>query len=335
MDEDAQKLGKSRSVLICGGAGYIGSHMARMLAEGGHKVTVFDNLSTGHRQAAQWGDFVYGDLRNPESLDALFREREFDAVFHFSALIVVPESVRAPMKYYDNNVAGTFNLLKAMRNAGINRFVFSSTAAVYGNPVQDRINEAHPLAPLNPYGRSKLMVEEMLGDLALAHDFRSVSFRYFNAAGAHPDARIGEAHQPESHLIPNILTSVLDGGASLRVFGDRFPTSDGTCVRDYVHVLDLCSAHMEALEHMDEEGGAHVFNLGNGEGFTVLDVVRAAEEVIGREIPYVVEPAREGDSPALVADSSLAMRTLGWKPEYGDLREIIETAWRWHREKKY
>jgi len=324
-----------RSILICGGAGYIGSHMARMLAESGHKVTVFDNLSTGHREALQWGDFVYGDLRNPDTLTMLFHERKFDAVFHFSALIVVPESVRSPMKYYDNNVAGTCNLLKAMREAGVNRFVFSSTAAVYGNPVQEKINEAHPLAPLNPYGRSKLMVEEMLDDLAEAGDFRSVSFRYFNAAGAHPDGLIGEAHDPETHLIPNILISRLAGGASLKVFGDRFPTRDGSCVRDYIHILDICSAHMAALGFMDDNLGANVFNLGNGQGFTVLEVIRAAEEVIGREIPYVVESAREGDSPALVADSSLAARTLGWTPQYADLREIIETAWRWHKDKKF
>ncbi len=324
-----------KNILVCGGAGYIGSHMCRMLAEAGHGLTVFDNLSTGHEEALKWGTFVRGDLRSPQDLDALFKERAFDAVFHFSALIVVPDSVRDPASYYDNNVVGTFNLLRAMRRAGVNKFVFSSTAAVYGDPVQELINERHPTAPLNPYGRSKLMVEEMLADLAAAHGFTSVSFRYFNAAGAHPDASIGEAHDPETHLIPNLLAPLSAGKGAARVFGDDFPTRDGTCVRDYIHVQDLCAAHTAALKRLDKERGAEIFNLGNGQGFTVLDVIRAAEEATGKSIPYTVEGRRPGDSPSLVADSALAAETLGWKPKYADLREIIETAWRWQKDRKY
>lgn len=325
----------SKSILVCGGAGYIGSHMTRMLAEQGHEVCVFDNLSTGHQEALQWGEFIQGDLRNSMDLERAFSFRRFDVVFHFSALIVVPESVQYPERYYDNNVSGTCNLLLAMHNAGVNRFVFSSTAAVYGNPVQELINEQHPIAPLNPYGRSKRMVEEILADFARAGDFRSVAFRYFNAAGAHPDARIGEAHDPESHLIPNILISLLQGGASLNVFGDTYATPDGTCLRDYIHVQDLCQAHLKAIDHMDSTEGADVFNLGNGAGFSVLDVIKAAEDVTGKKISYTVEPPRAGDSAALVADSSKAREVLGWIPAFTDLRELIETAWRWHQDKKY
>ncbi len=325
----------SKSILVCGGAGYIGSHMTRMLAEQGYTVSVFDNLSTGHKEALQWGEFIQGDLRNPADLERAFSTRKFDVVFHFSALIVVPESVQHPDRYYDNNVSGTCNLLLAMQKAEVNRFVFSSTAAVYGNPVQERIDESHPIAPLNPYGRSKRMVEEILADFAHAEDFRSVAFRYFNAAGAHPDARIGEAHDPESHLIPNILISLLKGGASLKVFGDSYATPDGTCLRDYIHVQDLCSAHLAAIDHMDGSLGADVFNLGNGSGFSVLDVIRAAEAVTGKSISYTIEPPRAGDSASLVANSEKARRVLGWQPEYSDLGELIETAWKWHQDKKY
>ncbi len=325
----------AKSILVCGGAGYIGSHMTRMLAEQGHAVTVFDNLSTGHRDALQWGEFIQGDLRNPADLEKAFSGKIYDVVFHFSALIIVPESVQYPDRYYDNNVSGTCNLLLAMQRAGVNRFVFSSTAAVYGNPVQELIDESHPIAPLNPYGRSKRMVEEMLADFAQAGDFRSVTFRYFNAAGAHPDGRIGEAHNPETHLIPNILISLLQGGASLKVFGDQYATPDGTCLRDYIHIQDLCSAHLAAIDHMDASPGAAVFNLGNGAGFSVLDVIRAAENVTGKSIAYTVEPPRAGDSASLVANSTKARRVLGWNPIYTDLGELIETAWKWHLDKKY
>ena len=319
------------SLLVCGGAGYIGSHMTRMIAEAGYDVTVFDNLSTGHAEALKWGKFVQGDLRNPEDLEKLFAENSFDAVFHFSGLIVVSESVEKPFEYYDNNVTGTLNLLQAMRKHNVNKFVFSSTAAVYGEPVMDMITEEHPLKPLNPYGRTKLQVEEILQDYAVAYGLDSVCFRYFNAAGAHPDSTIGEAHSPETHLIPNILLSCIDEGRRLKIFGSDYPTPDGTCVRDYIHILDLCDAHLKAIGFMDNNKGAHSFNLGNGKGFSILDVIKSSSEVIGREIQFDYEPARAGDSPRLVADSSKAAEMLKWNPQYADLREIIETAYRWHK----
>ncbi|WP_320169624.1 UDP-glucose 4-epimerase GalE [Maridesulfovibrio sp.] len=323
------------SLLVCGGAGYIGSHMARMIAEAGHQVTVFDNLSTGHSEALKWGRFIKGDLRNPEDIERAFDGSSYDAVFHFSALIVVSESVEKPFDYYDNNVTGTMNLLQAMRRHSVNSFVFSSTAAVYGDPVMDMISEEHPLAPLNPYGRSKLFIEQILQDYATAYGLNSVRFRYFNAAGAHPDGTIGEAHNPETHLIPNILLSSIDQGRRLKIFGQDYPTPDGTCVRDYIHIQDLCSAHLAAVDYMSRNNGTHCFNLGNGQGFSILEVIDAASEVIGRKIQYDFEPARAGDSPRLVADSSRALKELGWKPAYADLREIIETAYRWHKSPAY
>ncbi|ACS80093.1 UDP-glucose 4-epimerase GalE [Maridesulfovibrio salexigens] len=328
-------MGNKLSLLVCGGAGYIGSHMTRMIAEAGHDVTVFDNLSTGHAEALKWGKFVQGDLRNPEDLAKLFAENSFDAVFHFSGLIVVSESVEKPFEYYDNNVTGTLNLLQAMRKHGVNKFVFSSTAAVYGEPVMEMITEDHPLKPLNPYGRTKLQVEEILQDYAVAYGLNSVCFRYFNAAGAHPDSTIGEAHSPETHLIPNILLSCIDEGRRLKIFGSDYPTPDGTCVRDYIHILDLCDAHLKAIGFMDSNKGAHSFNLGNGKGFSILDVIKSSSEVIGREIQFDYEPARAGDSPRLVADSSKAAKTLNWTPQYADLRDIIETAYRWHKNPAY
>lgn len=323
--------GKKLSLLVCGGAGYIGSHMARMLNDYGHEVTVFDNLSTGYSKALKWGEFIKGDLRKPEDLDRALKSKKFDAVFHFSGLIVVSDSVKHPFQYYDNNVTGTLNLLQAMRNHGVNKFVFSSSAAVYGEPIMDLITEDHPLAPLNPYGKTKLYVEEILADYATAYDFNSVSFRYFNAAGAHPDASIGEAHRPETHLIPNILLSSLDQGLKLKIYGNSYPTPDGTCVRDYIHIQDLCEAHLAAINFLDTATGSHTFNLGNGNGFSVLDVINAAGDVIGKKIPYEFEAKRDGDSPRLVADSSKAHKLLNWTPKYNDLREIIETAYRWHK----
>jgi UDP-glucose 4-epimerase len=322
---------KKLSLLVCGGAGYIGSHMARMIAEAGHEVTVFDNLSTGHKEALKWGRFIKGDLRNPQDLENAFKNSSYDAVFHFSALIVVSESVAKPFEYYDNNVTGTLNLLQAMRKHGVNRFVFSSTAAVYGDPVMDMITEEHPLAPLNPYGKSKLYIEEILKDYAVAYGMDSVRFRYFNAAGAHPDGLIGEAHNPETHLIPNILLSSLDQKRRLKIFGNDYPTPDGTCVRDYIHIQDLCTAHLAAVEFMAENKGSHCFNLGNGKGFSILEVIEAAGEVMGQKIEFDYEEARAGDSPLLVADSSKASKILKWTPSYTDLREIIETAYRWHK----
>lgn len=317
-------------VLVCGGAGYVGSHACLALARAGHEVTVLDNLFAGHREAVRWGPLVEADILRPETLDAGFA-RKVDAVMHFCARSLVGESVTDPVAYYQNNVAGTLNLLEAMRRHGVDRLVFSSTAAVFGNPVSDVIDEEHPKDPINPYGASKLMVERILADAAAAYGLRSVALRYFNAAGAAADEGIGESHEPETHLIPNALKAAAGAGAGLKVFGNDYPTRDGTCVRDYVHVLDLADAHLRALDWMDREPGAHRFNLGNGNGFSVLEVIEAARRVTGHDIPYEIAPRRAGDPPVLVASSALAREKLGWTPKYDRIEPIIETAWAWHR----
>lgn len=324
----------SPHVLVCGGAGYVGAHAAYALARRGVRVSVLDNLSTGHRQALRWGRWIDADLLDPASLDAAFAE-PVDAVMHFCARSLVGESVAEPYDYYLNNVAGSLNLLRAMRAHGVGRLVFSSSAAVFGRPRAPRIDEDHPTAPINPYGASKLMVERILADAARAYGLRSVSLRYFNAAGAASEAGIGESHTPETHLIPNVLRAALGQGAPLRVFGDDYDTADGTCVRDYVHVLDLADAHVRALDWMGANAGAHCFNLGNGTGFSVLEIVRAAQRVTGREIAYEVAPRREGDPAVLVASSAAARERLGWTPRHGAIEDIIDSAWRWHRAPAY
>lgn len=322
-------------VLVCGGAGYIGAHMAKRLAIAGHDVTVFDNLSTGHRAAVRWGELIEGDLLDTDALQGLFARRKFDGVMHFCAMSQVGESVREPYTYYRNNVLGSLNLLEAMRQAEVDRLVFSSTAAVYGQPMGDLLDETHPTAPINPYGASKLMVERMLQDAAQAHGLRSVVLRYFNAAGADPDGEIGESHTPETHLIPNVLRNALGLGGGLQVYGNDYATRDGTCVRDYVHVADLADAHLLALRHLDRYPGAHHFNLGSGVGCTVMEIIEAAREVTGRAIEFALAPRRPGDPPTLVADATRATQILGWQPRFADARSIIETAWQWHRAPLY
>jgi len=317
-------------VLVCGGAGYIGAHMVRHLAINGHEVTVLDNFSTGHRAAIKWGKAVEADLLDAGGLDKVFADEKFDAVMHFCAHSLVGESVRDPYRYFSNNVTGTLNLLHAMRRNGVDRLVFSSTAAVFGNPCEDFIDENHPKEPINPYGNSKRMVEIILADAAAAYGLRSVALRYFNAAGAAEDGSLGESHSPETHLIPNILLAALGKNAGLKVFGDDYPTRDGTCIRDYVHVDDLADAHARALEFMAANAGAHCFNLGNGTGFSVLEIIAAARKVTGRAIDYQVAPRREGDPAVLVAKSELAAARLGWRQSYNDIERIIASAWRWH-----
>ena len=328
-------MNATRHILVCGGAGYIGSHMARWLALRGSRVTVLDDLSTGHREAVQWGELIEADLLDPESLERAFSGRRFDAVMHFCARSLVGESVAEPYAYYANNVTGTLNLLDAMRRHGVTRLVFSSTAAVFGQPVADRIDEDHPRQPINPYGASKLMVERILADAASAYGLRSVALRYFNAAGASADASIGESHQPETHLIPNVLRAALGTGPALKVFGDDYPTPDGTCVRDYVHVDDLAQAHELALGYLDANPGAHAFNLGNGQGFSVREVIAAAAAVSGRPIAHAIEPRRPGDPSVLVASSAKARGQLGWKPVHTRLEPIIESALHWHQGQRF
>ncbi|MCW0386582.1 UDP-glucose 4-epimerase [Xanthomonas sacchari] len=324
------------TVLVCGGAGYIGSHMVRLLQAQGEEVVVFDNLSTGHACALPGGvELVNGDLLDSGALASVFERFNFDAVVHFAAYSQVGESMSAPYKYYSNNVVGTLNLLDAMRSASVKRIVFSSTAAVYGNPLHSPIDEGHPTAPINPYGASKLMVERILADGAVAYGLRSVSLRYFNAAGAETSGCIGESHEPETHLIPNILKAALGNGARLKIFGQDYPTPDGTCVRDYVHVLDLGVAHLQALSFLQSHSGAHVFNLGNGSGFSVKEVLDAALRVTGRSIPFDAAPRRAGDPPMLVASSDRARAELGWEPQHSALDGIIADAWRWHQRASY
>ncbi|MCX7893537.1 MAG: UDP-glucose 4-epimerase GalE [Burkholderiales bacterium] len=319
------------NVLVVGGAGYIGSHMVKMLAARGHAVVTLDNFSTGHRDAVVAGRVVEADLADRAALDALFASGRFDAVMHFASFIQVGESVREPAKYYRNNFANTLNLLDAMVAAGVTRFVFSSSAAVFGEPERVPIDEAHPKRPINPYGRTKLMVEEALADYDAAYGLRSVSLRYFNAAGADPQGAIGERHDPETHLVPLVLQAASGRRPSVAVFGDDYDTPDGTCVRDYIHVVDLCDAHLLALDWMAAHGSSGAFNLGNGQGFSVREVIDTARRVTGRPIAVVASPRREGDPARLVADATLARRELGWNPRFAALDTIVAHAWAWER----
>lgn len=317
------------NILVFGGAGYIGSHMVRELLEKGHDPLVFDNLSTGHNWAVPNGRLIRGELSDLRLLSTVLAEKRFDAVMHFASSIQVGESVANPLKYYENNVANTVNLLRAMEEAQVRNFVFSSTAAVYGTPETVPISEDAPLRPENPYGRSKLMVEEILADCERAWGLKSAWLRYFNAAGAHPDGGIGEAHEPESHLIPLILQVALGKRDAISINGDDYDTPDGTCIRDYIHVCDLASAHTLALEALAAGTGRMVYNLGNGRGYSIWEVIEVCREVTGHPIPVTVAPRRPGDPARLVASSERIARDLGWRPRFGDLSKIVETAWHW------
>jgi len=318
-------------VLVCGGAGYIGAHMCKALAAAGLVPVTFDNLSTGHRDAVRWGPLVEGDLLDPASLRAAFAGWPVSAVLHFAARSLVAESVRDPGLYFRNNVTGTLNLLDAMRAAGVDRLVFSSTAAVYGDPVYTPIDEAHPTAPINPYGWSKLMAEREIAEYCRAHGLRAACLRYFNAAGADPGGEAGESHEQETHLIPNLLRGArADQSEPVGIFGDDYDTPDGTCVRDYVHVADLCDAHLLALDRLSSEGGMHVYNLGGGRGSSVAEVLAVCREVSGAAIPERRLPRRPGDPAVLVASAEAARRELGWRPRY-DLRDCVAHALAWER----
>ena len=315
-------------VLVVGGAGYIGSHMVKMLGRHGCSVTTLDDLSSGHRDAVLCGDFVQGDMGNRAVLDAVL-SRGFDAVMHFASFIQVGESVQQPAKYYQNNVVNTLTLLDAMRAHGVNRFIFSSTAATFGEPRYSPMDERHPQQPINPYGRTKLMVEQVLADYEQAYGLRSVSLRYFNAAGADPEGQLGERHEPETHLIPLVLQAASGRRPNIGVFGRDYDTPDGTCVRDYIHIEDLCSAHWLALQSLLSGAGSQAYNLGNGQGFSVQEVIDTAQQVTGRSIAVVNGPRRAGDPARLVADSSLIREKLGWQPSYADLATIVAHAWAW------
>jgi UDP-glucose 4-epimerase len=314
-------------VLVVGGAGYIGSHMVQVLLDAGHEPLTLDSLETGHRDAVPGGGFVQADMADRQALDRVFQAHRIDAVMHFASYIQVGESIKAPGKYYRNNFGGTLALLDATVKAGVARFIYSSTAAIFGEPQYLPIDEHHPQRPINPYGASKAMVESALRDFDSAHGLRSVCLRYFNAAGAHPSGRLGERHDPETHLIPLLLQAASGRRRHASIYGRNYDTPDGTCIRDYIHVLDLCDAHLLALEHLQSAGASDAFNLGNGNGFSVLEVIRAVEEVTGRMLEIEDAPRRAGDPARLVADSRLIRERLGWSPRYADIRTIIGHAW--------
>lgn len=316
-------------VLVVGGAGYIGSHMVKMLLGAGHEVITLDNLSSGHRDAVLGGTFVEGDLADAAFLQGVFAQYQPEAVMHFASFIQVGESVRKPDIYYRNNVTNTLNLLDTMLQFNVKKFIFSSTAAVFGEPDYVPIDEAHPNRPLNPYGRSKWMIEQVLADYDKAFDLRSVCLRYFNAAGADPEGQLGERHDPETHLIPLILQAASGRRDNIHVFGRDYDTPDGTCIRDYIHIVDLCSAHLAALEYLNQGGGSDRFNLGNGAGFSVQEVIDAVQTVSGKPVTVINAARREGDPARLVADAKRAKNMLAWQPVYTDLNTIVAHAWQW------
>ena len=339
-------------ILITGGAGYIGSHINKQLHKEGYDTVVLDNLTFGHESSVKWGEFIEGDLKNTDTLNLIFNSYDIEGVMHFAAFTSVDESVKFPQKYYKNNYKNTINLLNSMKTAKVNKFIFSSTAAVYGNPEKIPITENHPLNPINPYGKSKLMVEETLAKQVENNDFSYCSLRYFNASGADPDCEIGENHYLETHLIPLILDVAIEKRDKISIFGDDYETKDGTCIRDYIHVCDLASAHIKAFEYLQDtdenkqtenygtdsninkknktSNKKNIFNLGNGNGFSVQEVIDTCEKITNHEIKREIANRREGDSAILIADSKKAIDILNWKPKYDNLEKIVETAWNWH-----
>jgi UDP-glucose 4-epimerase len=322
-------------ILVIGGAGYIGSHMVKLLLRSGYRVTVLDDLSGGFRDAVPEGLLVQGCIADAAVLQQLFAQTRFSAVMHFASFIQVGESMTNPAKYYANNVAATLVLLDAMRQAGVDKFIFSSTAAIYGDPEYSPIDELHPKQPINPYGRSKWMIEQVLDDYGSAYGFKSVCLRYFNAAGADPEGALGERHQPETHLIPLILQAASGRRAAISVFGSDYDTPDGTCIRDYIHVSDLCDAHLLALRHLLDGKDNLRLNLGNGQGFSVSEVIAAVRRVTGCDFAVKQEPRRAGDPPRLVADARQAKAVLGWQPKFAELDRIIAHAWQWEQQHKW
>ncbi len=320
-----------KKILVVGGAGYIGSHMCKKLSESGYLPIVLDDLSRGHAQAVKWGSLVKGNMDDKELLSQLFTDNRISAVMHFAAYINVGESVTDPVLYYRNNVGSTVTLLKGMIDHGVKNFIFSSTAAVYGEPLDNPIFETHQCVPVNPYGRSKLMVEAVLKDFSEAYGLNYISLRYFNAAGADPDGEIGEDHDPETHIIPLVLKTALGQRKQVNVFGDDYPTRDGTCVRDYIHIYDLASAHLLALEGLLNGLSGGKYNLGNGVGYTVKEIIDVSQNVTGEMIPSKVVSRRPGDPATLIGSGDKAIKELGWKPRFADLETIIETAWGWHK----
>jgi UDP-glucose 4-epimerase len=321
------------TILVTGGAGYIGSHVVRNLNENGYNTLVLDNLSEGHREACP--QIIEASIGDRAALETVFAQNHIDAVMHFSAFAYVGESVVDPEKYYRNNVSATLTLLEAMRKYGVQRFIFSSSCATYGNPAYTPLDEGHPQAPINPYGRTKLIVEKILADYGSAYGLRSIALRYFNAAGAHPDGSIGESHRIETHLIPLVLQAIRGTREHIAIFGTDYDTPDGTCIRDYIHVCDLATTHRAALELLLNGGESACINLGTETGYSVREVITACEEVAGKKAPVVECPRRPGDPPLLVAKADRAKKLLAFSPEYTDIRETIKTAWQWEHKRRY
>lgn len=317
------------NILVTGGGGYIGSHTCKLLARQGHQPVVYDNFSRGHRWAVRFGPLVEGDLLDQPRLESALREHAIEAVIHFAAVALVGESVVRPEFYYQNNTMGSLALLQAMQQVGVSRLVFSSTCATYGLPQSHLLSEEHPQNPVNPYGASKLMVERMIMDFCAAHGLHAMALRYFNAAGGDPEGELGEVHDPETHLIPNVLRALTGELPALQLYGQDYDTPDGTCVRDYIHVNDLADAHLRALERVK---GWAAFNLGTGIGNSVKEVIATVQQVTGRTVPVEHHPRRPGDPPYLVADASAARQALGWVPRY-NLRDSVEHAWAWHSQR--
>lgn len=319
------------SILICGGAGYIGSHINKLLAKSGYDTIVYDSLIYGHKEAVKWGKFIQSDLADTSALDKVFTENKIDAVFHFAAFAYIGESVNEPAKYYINNVVNTINLLEAMRRHGCNKIVFSSTCATYGVPEVVPITEDMPQNPINPYGATKLMVERIFKDYSKAYGLKFAALRYFNAAGADSECEIGENHNPETHIIPLVIDAAYGKQPDIKVFGTDYPTRDGTCIRDYIHVSDLADAHLKALEYLDNGGESNFFNLGNELGTTVLEVIASVKKVTGKDFKVTIADRRAGDPPVLVGSGKRAQEILGWKPEFADIDIIVKHAIEWYK----
>jgi len=318
-------------ILLVGGAGYIGSHMLKILLAAGHQVVTFDNLSSGYRDAVLGGEFIQGDLADTVALDQVFTQHQPEAVMHFASYIQVGESVKRPDIYYQNNVSNTLNLLNTMVKHDVKKFIFSSTAAIFGEPVAVPIDELHPKQPVNPYGKSKWMIEQALADYDVAFGLKSICLRYFNAAGADPEGQLGERHEPETHLIPLLLQVASGRKPTINVFGRDYDTEDGTCVRDYIHVVDLCKAHLLALKNLEQHQQSNQFNLGNGKGFSVQEVINTVQRVTGKAIHVIDSPRRQGDPARLIADATRAQRELTWHPSLSSLDTIVQHAWNWEQ----
>ena len=321
----------TKNILVTGGAGYIGSHACKALANAGYQPIVYDNLLYGHEWAVQWGPLVIGDISDQQKLREVFETYKPEAVMHFAAFAYVGESVQDPAKYYKNNVVGTIHLLEAMRESNIQSIIFSSSCATYGTPTQLPIPEDHVQNPINPYGRSKWMIEHVLADYEKAYGLRSTSLRYFNAAGADPEGLIGESHDPETHLIPLVLDAASGKRPSITIFGEDYDTHDGTCVRDYIHVEDLANAHVLALKALQDGQKTRAFNLGNGNGYSIKEIIESVERVTGLKVPVEMGPRREGDPASLIGSAETIKQALGWTPRFTNLDDIIKTAWNWHQ----